>query len=317
MFLTVILLILSLGILYFGADFLVKGSSSLALRAGIPSLIVGLTVVSLGTSSPELVVSLKAALSGQPEIAAGNVIGSNIFNIGVILGISSLIAPLCITRSLIRQDMPFLLFGAVLLPFFFMDGKITRVESGIFCAGAIAYTLLLIRNARKAKKADKDQTSKNETKSGPAKHWAIDVFFVVIGLAMLIGGSNLLVDNAVKIARIFGMSEAIIGLTIVAAGTGTPELATSIVATIKGNKDIAIGNVVGSNIYNILLVLGVSSMIRPISTTGISTVDTYILLGFSILLLPLMRTGYELKRWEGGLMLSLYIAYILYLTGVI
>lgn len=317
MLLTIILLIVSLGILYFGADFLVKGSSSLALRAGIPSLIVGLTIVSLGTSSPELVVSLKASLSGQPEIAAGNVIGSNIFNIGVILGICALIAPLTITRSLIRQDMPFLLFGVILLPFFFMEGEISRIESGIFCLGALTYTLLLIRNARKAKKKEKEQPVETSQNAKPARSWILDVFFVILGLVMLIGGSNLLVDNAVKIARVLGMSEAIIGLTIVAAGTGTPELATSIVATIKGNKDIAIGNVVGSNIYNILLVLGVSSMIKPISTTGISTVDTYILLGFSILLLPLMRTGYELKRWEGGLMLSLYVIYILYLVGVI
>lgn len=312
-----LLLLLSLAILYFGADFLVKGSSSLALKAGIPSLIVGLTVVSLGTSSPELVVSIKAALSGQSEIAAGNVIGSNIFNIGVILGICALVAPLCITRSIIRQDMPFMLLGAILLPFFFMDGTITRWESGIFCLGALIYTLRLIRNAQKAKKEKAETLSEPETVTKPASSWMLDTFFVILGLGLLIGGSNLLVDNAVKIARILGMSEAVIGLTIVAAGTGTPELATSIVATLKGNKDIAIGNVVGSNIYNVLLVLGLSSMIKPISTTGISPVDTYVMLGFSLLLIPLMRTGYVLKRWEGGLMLGLYIIYLLYLTGLI
>ncbi|MGL5317764.1 MAG: calcium/sodium antiporter [Bacteroidales bacterium] len=312
-----LLLLLSLVILYFGADFLVKGSSSLALRAGIPPLIVGLTVVSLGTSSPELVVSIKAALSGQSEIAAGNVIGSNIFNIGVILGICAIVAPLYITRSIIKQDMPFLILGAVLLPFFFMNGVISRWESGIFCLGVIVYTLLLIRNAQKEKKKKTEDTSVKEEITAPTTSWMLDAFFVVLGLGLLIGGSNLLVDNAVKIARIVGMTEAVIGLTIVAAGTGTPELATSIVATLKGNKDIAIGNVVGSNIYNVLLVLGVSSMIKPISTTGLSSVDSYVMLGFSLLLLPLMRTGFVLKRWEGALMLCLYIIYLLHLIGVI
>lgn len=317
MFIYLSLLLLSLAILYFGADFLVKGSSSLALKAGIPPLIVGLTVVSLGTSSPELVVSIKAALSGQSEIAAGNVIGSNIFNIGMILGICALVAPLYITRSIIKQDMPFMIFGAILLPFFFMDGTITRWESGLFCLGAIVYTLLLVRNAQKEKKSNLENPDKEIKESKPKTNWMLDTFFVLLGLGLLIGGSSLLVDNATKIARLLGMSEAVIGLTIVAAGTGTPELATSIVATLKGNKDIAIGNVVGSNIYNVLLVLGISSMIKPISTTGISPVDTYVMLGFSLLLLPLMRTGYVLKRWEGGLMLCLYIIYLFYLIGII
>lgn len=315
MFIHLLLLLISLVILYFGADFLVKGSSSLALKAGIPPLIVGLTVVSLGTSSPELVVSIKAALSGQSEIAAGNVIGSNIFNIGAILGICALVTPLYITRSIIKQDMPFMIIGALSLPIFFMDGRITRWESAFFCFGALSYTLLLIRNAQKEKKinSNKPHKEKEEAKSS----WLLDVFFVILGISLLIGGSNLLVNNAIVIARFLGMSEAVIGLTIIAAGTGTPELATSVVATLKGNKDIAIGNVVGSNIYNVLLVLGITSMIKPISTNEISSIDIYVMLGLSFLLLPLMRTGYALRRWEGGLMLCLYLIYLFYLIGVL
>ncbi|MGL5226554.1 MAG: calcium/sodium antiporter [Bacteroidales bacterium] len=317
MIINILLLILSLILLYFGADFLVKGSSSMAVRFGIPPLIVGLTIVSLGTSSPELLVSIKSALMGQPELAAGNVIGSNIFNIGAILGICSMIAPLTIKRSLIKQDIPFFLLAAVAVCVLFYNGKINRWEASFFCAGAIFYTVLLIRNSRKAKQQLVASPKEDDSEIKVNKKWYVDLAFILIGLVLLIFGSNLLVDKATLIARSFNVSEAIIGLTIVAAGTGMPELATSVVATIKGNKDIAIGNVIGSNIYNIFLVLGLTSMIKPINTNGIDYVDTFTMLLLSVLLVPLMKSGYVLKRWEGLLLFSVYVVYLLYLLKVI
>ncbi|MGL5636336.1 MAG: calcium/sodium antiporter [Bacteroidales bacterium] len=317
MILNVLLLIFSLVLLYFGADFLVKGSSSMAVRFGIPPLIVGLTIVSLGTSSPELLVSIKSALMGQPELAAGNVIGSNIFNIGAILGICAIITPLTIKRSLIKQDIPFFLLAAVAVCILFYDGKINRWEALVFCIGAIVYTVLLIQNTRKAKKQQNTMLQETKQEIVVVRKWYVDLLYVVVGLVLLIFGSNLLVDKATLIARFFDVSEAVIGLTIVAAGTGMPELATSVVATFKGNKDIAIGNVIGSNIYNIFLVLGVTSMIKPISTNGIDYIDTLTMLLLSILLVPLMKTGYILKRWEGFLLFSVYVVYLLYLLKVI
>ncbi|MGL5690469.1 MAG: calcium/sodium antiporter [Bacteroidales bacterium] len=317
MILNVLLLIFSLVLLYFGADFLVKGSSSMAVRFGIPPLIVGLTIVSLGTSSPELLVSIKSALMGQPELAAGNVIGSNIFNIGAILGICAIITPLTIKRSLIKQDIPFFLLAAVAVCVLFYDGKINRWEALVFCIGAIVYTVLLIQNTRKAKKQQNTMLQETKQEIVVVRKWYVDLLYVVVGLVLLIFGSNLLVDKATLIARFFDVSEAVIGLTIVAAGTGMPELATSVVATFKGNKDIAIGNVIGSNIYNIFLVLGVTSMIKPISTNGIDYIDTLTMLLLSILLVPLMKTGYILKRWEGFLLFSVYVVYLLYLLKVI
>lgn len=321
MVLNILLLILSLVLLYFGADFLVKGSSSMAVRFGIPPLIVGLTIVSLGTSSPELLVSVKSALMGQPELAAGNVIGSNIFNIGAILGICAMIAPLTIKRSLIKQDIPFFLLAALAVSVLFYDGEINRWEALVFCAGAIVYTVLLIRNTRKTRQKQSDQAAVAEADSDSeivvTRKWYVDLLFIVIGLVLLVFGSNLLVDKATLIARFFNVSEAVIGLTIVAAGTGMPELATSVVATLKGNKDIAIGNVIGSNIYNIFLVLGITSIIKPIDTNGIDYIDTLTMLLLSFLLVPLMKTGYVLKRWEGFLLFSIYIVYLLYLLKVI
>ncbi|MGL4781678.1 MAG: calcium/sodium antiporter [Bacteroidales bacterium] len=317
MILNILLLVLSLVLLYLGADFLVKGSSSMAVRFGIPPLIVGLTIVSLGTSSPELLVSIKSALMGQPELAAGNVIGSNIFNIGAILGICAMIAPLTIKRSLIKQDIPFFLFAALAVCVLFYDGEINRWEALVFCAGAIFYTVLLIRNTRKSRKSQSDKVEKTESEIVVTRKWYLDLLFIVIGLVLLVFGSNLLVDKATLIARFFNVSEAIIGLTIVAAGTGMPELATSVVATLKGNKDIAIGNVIGSNIYNIFLVLGVTSIIKPIDTAGINYIDTFTMLLLSFLLVPLLKTGYVLKRWEGFLLFSIYIVYLLYLLKII
>ena len=314
MAIAILWVVVSLIILYFGADWLVKGSSSLATRFGVTPLVVGLTVVALGTSMPELIVSVQAALSGSPEISVGNVVGSNIFNIGVILGISALIYPLSVQRQLLRLDMPVLITAVGLFTVLFLDGRLGRWEGLLFFTGMIAYTVYMVWHARRGNLAG--------TSDAPVstihvyKHWWSDAIFIVLGLLALILGSKILVKYAVEIARMLQLSEAVIGLTIVAAGTSMPELATSAVAAIKKNTDIAIGNIVGSCIYNILLIMGTSALIKPIQAPAINYVDNLVMLAFTLALLPLMRSGRRLNRWEGGLLLAGYVVYMLYLLKV-
>lgn len=305
-------LLFSLVILYFGADWLVKGSSSLALRFGIPPLIVGLTIVSFGTSAPEFLVSIQAAMVGKSEIAVGNVVGSNLFNAGAILGIAAMISPLVISKSILRQDMPVLLLFSVLFVYLFRDGEMSRSEALLFVTGAILYTGWLVYSALRIKRSGNMGSAEEEGVS-LSKHWGIDLGYIAAGFIALAFGARLLVNSAVEIAQALSVSDKIIGLTIVAAGTGMPELATSVVASWKGNKDIAIGNVVGSNIYNLLIVMGLSATINPIKITDYNGIESYAMLGFTVLMLPLMKTGYELKRWEGALLLLLYVVFVLYL----
>lgn len=310
MVITVLLLILSLVALYFGADWLVRGSSSLALRAHISPLVVGLTVVAFGTSSPELVVSLNATLSGQGDIAAGNVIGSNIFNIAFILGLSAIVYPLQAKVQLFKVDIPVMLVASVLFTVLFWDGVFGRIEGGLFFAGILAYTGLSLYHSRK-----KNEASDTNDGSGMKvlKHWTFDIGLIVVGLAILVFASDLLVKQAVFIAQAVGISEAVTGLTIVAAGTSMPELATSIVAATKKQSDIAIGNIVGSNIFNILAIMGLSALVHPITALQVNHVDLLIMLAVSILLLPLVRTGFRIVRREGVLLVLIYVAYMMYL----
>lgn len=310
MVITVLLLILSLVALYFGADWLVRGSSSLALRAHISPLVVGLTVVAFGTSSPELVVSLNATLSGQGDIAAGNVIGSNIFNIAFILGLSAVVCPLQAKVQLFKVDIPVMLVASVLFTVLFWDGILGRIEGGLFFAGILAYTGLSLYHSRK-KKDDSDTNDENDMKV--LKHWTFDIGLIVVGLVILVFASDLLVKQAVFIAQAIGISEAVTGLTIVAAGTSMPELATSIVAATKKQSDIAIGNIVGSNIFNILAIMGLSALVRPITALQVNHVDLLVMLAVSILLLPLVRTGFRIVRREGILLVLVYLAYMMYL----
>lgn len=306
------LLLLSLLILYFGADWLVKGSSSLALRFGIPPLIVGLTIVSFGTSAPEFLVSLQAALGGKSEIAVGNVVGSNLFNMGAILGIAALLSPLMISKSILRQDMPVLLLFTALFVYLFRDGAMSRPEALLFVGGSILYTGWLVFNALRLKRRGEGGVAESE-EIALSSHWGKDVGYIAAGFIALALGSRLLVDSAVVIAQALSISDKVIGLTIVAAGTGMPELATSVVASRRGNADIAIGNVVGSNIYNLLIVMGFSATISPVSIDNYNGIEGYAMVGFTLLLLPLMKTGYTLKRWEGALLLTLYILFVCYL----
>lgn len=307
MLIPVLLVAASLVVLYFGADFLVKGSASLAVRFGISPLVVGLTVVAFGTSAPELLVSVQSALEGNPGIAVGNVMGSNIFNVCAILGISAMICPLRVNPRLIRLDAPVMLVATLLFVGIFRNGSFGRWAGILFFAGICAYTIYCVYKAKRGEVVEGDEEIK------PTKSWMLDVVLVIVGLALLVWGSGLLVDNAVIIAKALGWSEAVIGLTIVAAGTSMPELATSVVAALKKRTDIAIGNVIGSNIFNLLAVLGLTATIAPVETNQINWTDMLVMLGTSLLLLPFMRTGFKIGRGEGAVLFVIYIAYTLYL----
>ncbi len=268
---------------------------------------VGLTIVAFGTSSPELVVSVKAALSQQGDISVGNVVGSNSFNIGIILGITALVCPIPVHLQVIKIDAPIAMGLAILLPFFLLNQTLGRVEGLALIAGMVIYTCMSIVLGRRE---GTDEPSDVSTPS-VSRHWGIDVAFVAAGLGVLVLGSRLLVDHSVVLAKILGVSEAVIGLTIVAAGTSMPELATSVVAAARKQPDIAIGNIVGSNIFNILAILGLASIISPLHAPGISSFDYAVMIVFTVLLIPLLYTGRLLHRLEGTTLLVLYGVYLL------
>lgn len=301
------LLILSLVALYIGAGWLVQGSSALALKAKISPLVIGLTIVAFGTSAPELVVSLNATLGGQGEIAIGNILGSNIFNIGIILGISATIYPLQAKKQLLRIDIPVMLIATILLTVFFWNGKLGRIEGGFFLAGIIIYTLFSLYYSRKH-----GEEPDLELEEQP-RHWAFNALEIIGGLVILIFASHLLVENAVSIAREVGLSEAVIGLTIIAAGTSMPELATTIVAASKGKTDIAVGNIVGSNLFNILAIAGTCSLVHPIVAKNVNYIDLLVMLAISLLLLPLVKSGQKITRTEGLVLVIVYAIYMLWL----
>jgi cation:H+ antiporter len=299
--------------LYYGAEWLVRGSASLALRLGVTPLLVGLTVVAFGTSAPELVVSSMAVLKGQGGIAIGNVVGSNSFNIGVILGLTALVCPLRVQLQLLKFDAPIMLGVAALFLWFFRDGVIQLGEALIFLALIIGYTVVNIRMARQQASAELEKEFA-EGVPPPTGSLAKDLGLIVVGLVVLVIGSRLFVVGAVDLARWLGWSEAVIGLTIVAAGTSLPELASSLMAAWRRQPDIAVGNVIGSNIYNILAILGFSGVLAsPVVGTGVSQVDSWVMLGITAVLLPIAWTGFELRRWEGGLLLALYGGYLWHL----
>ena len=297
--------------LFIGAEGLIRGASALALRVGITPLVVGLTVVAFGTSTPELVVSLKAALIGNSSISLGNVVGSNIANIALILGIAALIRPLDVHANVIRREIPIMIGLSILLIVLLYDGELSLIDGIIFVAGIITYTIVNILMARKEKNVEVENEFKEglKTKLGVP----VSILFVVGGLGLMILGANLFVTSAISIAKAVGVSDAIIGLTIVAVGTSLPELITSIVAAYKNESDIAIGNVVGSNIFNILGILGITAIVIPLSSAGISYVDFGVMLFTALILLPLSKTGFKITRFEGFFLVTGYIAYIYYL----
>ncbi|HKL25276.1 MAG TPA: calcium/sodium antiporter [Desulfuromonadales bacterium] len=300
---------LALLLLFLGAERLVRGSASLALRGGLSPLMVGLTIVAFGTSSPELFASIKAAWSQQGDIAVGNVVGSNSFNIAVILGLAAMVCPIPVHRQVIKIDAPIALVVALLLPFLLLNDTLGRGEGLLLVAGIIAYASMNIVLARRQARADTGAPA-DAPMAAVSRHWGMDIAFIVVGLGLLVFGSIMLVDNSVALAKIFGVSEAVIGLTIVAAGTSMPELATSLVAAIRKQPDIAVGNVVGSNVFNILGILGVASIVSPLRAPGVSMLDYGAMIGFTLLLIPLLYTGRLLHRLEGCGLLLLYGVYV-------
>lgn len=307
---TTLQLIAGLVALIVGAELLVRGASRLAGAMGVSSLVIGLTVVAFGTSAPELAVSIKATLDGQSGVALGNVIGSNTFNVLFILGLSATIAPLVVSSQLVRLDVPVMIGVSLLTIALAWDATLGRLDGAILFSGILVYTGLLLYVSRKQQQS--------ETESTEARPHGLlwSGVIAVVGFALLVVGSRLLVTSAVSIAEHFGVSNLVIGLTIVAAGTSLPEVVTSVVASLRGERDIAVGNVVGSNIFNLLCVLGATALIAPGGipiSPSVLTFDLPVMTAVAVACLPIFFTGMTISRWEGLLLLGYYVAYTTYL----
>lgn len=314
------LLLLALGLvgLIVGAELLVRGAARLAAAVGLSPLVIGLTVVAYGTSAPELAVSLQAGLNGQADLSLGNVVGSNTFNVLFILGLSALITPLVVAQQLVRLDVPIMIGVSLALLIFALDGTISRWEGAVLSAGAVFYTVFCVRQSRKEPEAIQAEYAEGVNVAQPRAKpaWMMQVILIVVGLALLVLGARWLVAAAVALATAMGLSQLVIGLTIVAVGTSLPEVATSIVASLRGQRDIAVGNVVGSNIFNILAVLGVASLVTPQGiqvSAAVLRFDIPVLIAVAVACLPIFFTGHVIARWEGALFLGYYLVYLLYI----
>ena len=306
MLLDILLIIIGVALVLKGADFLTEGASALARRMHVPEIVIGLTIVAAGTSAPELFVSVVSALNGTPDLAVGNVVGSNTMNCMLIVGCAAMVAPMTISRSTVRKDIPFAVMASILLTCIALDNYLGRIDGIILLLGFVvfmAYTLLQAKNGQ----------AEPQTEVKQLNPW-LSVLFLVIGLAMLVAGSNVFVDSASSVAAALGISEGVIGLTVVAGGTSLPELATSVVAARKGQSAIAIGNVIGSNVFNILLILGMTAVISPLQIEGITTIDMAVMLISVILVWLFSFTRFTVERWEGA---SLVIGYLVYLWWLI
>ena len=316
----ILLFLAGLVALVLGASALVRGASKLALSFGISPLVVGLTIVAFGTSAPEVAVSAGAALDGQTDIAVGNVVGSNIFNVLFILGISALITPLVVDVQLIRQEVPIMIGASLLLLALGLDGRISLTDGALLLGLLVAYTVFLVVQSRRQTQAAADEYAA-EVRPAEAGAWdsrmPAQLALIVVGLALLVLGSDWLVTAAVAFAKALGVSDLVIGLTIVAAGTSMPEVATSITAAIKGERDIAVGNVVGSNTFNILGCLGLSGVLSGTAGLGMApsvmAFDIWVMLAVALACLPVFLSGREIARWEGGVFVAYYVAYVAYL----
>jgi cation:H+ antiporter len=301
-------------LLYGGGEALVRGASSLALRIGMSPFIVGMTVVASATSAPELAVSLQAALAGVDDVAIGNVVGSNIANIGLILAICAMIRPADIHSRMLRLDLPWLIFISVLLLAFLNDGHISRPAGLVFLFGLGLFLYWNIQIARREHLEERIQLELEQTVRPVRSHGALDVLLIGAGLVALVLGGAAFVRGGVSLAEALGVSPAVIALTVIAVGTSLPELATSIVAALKGDADIAVGNVVGSNFFNILAVLGITAVIRPLERGAITMVDLTVMLMFALVLVPLIMLRQRIGRPEGLSLLIGYVAYIAWLA---
>jgi cation:H+ antiporter len=298
-----------IALLYFGADRLVKGSSSLAFRFGLSPLVIGMTIVAFGTSAPELVATIEATLAGRSGIAVGNVVGSNICNIALILGVAALIYPVRTGVLLIQRDIPILIVVSIVAGVMLYDDIIYRTEGMVLVALFILHIFYSITVAKQAStpfiEAEfEDVIARKEMKP------LIAAFMTALGIGLLVPGASLFISGASEIGRSLGMGDAVIGLTIVSLGTSLPELATTIVAALRKESDIAIGNIIGSNIFNLLAILGITVLISPIEGSGVATYDIILMLVLSVLLIPLARTGFKVDRFEGGVLVIVYIVYM-------
>ena len=317
-FTVVVFLVLGLVLLVAGAELLVRGASRLALRFGISPLVIGLTVVAFGTSAPELAVSVQSGLAGQSGIAVGNIVGSNIFNVLMELGVSALITPLVVSQQLVRVDVPLMIGASILLWIVALDGRIGFFDGLLLTSGIMAYTVFAIWQSRKESAVVLAEYAQELGKGESTWMGRLPVqITLIIGvLALLVLGAYWLVDSAVAIARTLGVSEVIIGLTIVAAGTSLPELATSVVAAIRGERDIAVGNVIGSCLFNLLAIAGIAALVTPGGlevATSLLHFDIPVMVVVALACLPIFAAGHLVARWEGALFLGYYLVYVLYL----
>ena len=299
-----LLIIIGAVLVLWGADRLTDGATSLAHRMNIPQIVIGLTVVAMGTSMPEFFVSLMSAVKGTSDMAVGNIIGSNLFNTLMIVGISALVAPMIISRSTVRKDIPFALVASIALLAFCLDGEVSRFDAFLLFVGFLIFIAYTVRMGIKG-----ETTLADDVKIENMNPWKA-AGLIILGLLCLVGGSHIFVEGSTAVARSWGVSDAVIGLTIVALGTSLPELATSVVAARKGRSAIAIGNVIGSNVFNILMIIGITGIVLPLDIHSITTVDLIALLGSMLLLWMFSYTKFKVERWEGALLTTLYVGYI-------
>ena len=312
MILNVLFILVGIVLVLWGADRLTDGAVAVAEKMKMPQIVIGLTIVAMGTSMPEFCVSLVSALKGTTDLAVGNIVGSNIFNTLLIVGVSAWVAPMTILKSTVRKDIPFALFASVILLIMCLDGNISRLDAGILFVLFLVFMYVTLKGA---KTKDDDTTAKTESiedNKKPMATW-LSIVWIIVGLACLIGGSNLFVEGATKVAEHIGVSEAVIGLTIVAGGTSLPELATSVVSARKGNSGIAIGNVLGSNVFNILAILGVTGVITPMHLQGITMLDLSMMVVSTLLVWLFSFTKYKIARWEGVVLTIVFIGYMVVL----
>ncbi|MFG0306741.1 MAG: calcium/sodium antiporter [Phycisphaerales bacterium JB040] len=313
---SVLLLLVGLAVLVFAAELFVRGASSLASRLGVSALIVGLTVVAFGTSAPELAVSLSAVADNKPDLAVGNVVGSNIFNVLFILGLTALISPLVVHQKLVRVDVPLMIAASGILWLMCLDGRLGRAEGAALFAGIIGYSVLAVVLARRESAAVRAEYAEADRATPTQPVWRL-VALLLGGLIGIVLGARWLVQGATGIATALGVSDLVIGLTIVAAGTSLPEVATSVVAALRGHRDIAVGNVVGSNIFNILCILGATGLLAPGGLPvpdGLLAFDLPVMFAVCVACLPVFAAGHDISRYEGAMLLLGYLAYTGYLV---
>ena len=314
---TLLLLFTGLVALVAGAELLVRGASRLALAVGISPLVIGLTIVSYGTSTPELAVALRATLAGQPDIVMGNAVGSTQFNVLFILGLSALLRPLKVAAHLVWREVPVLIGAALLLLGVSLDGVIRWWEGLLLLGAYVAYAVFVVRKSRQESTAVKSEYEQEFGAPIRGRQIGVSVGLTVAGLVLCVLGARWCVDGAVQLARALGLSELVIGLTVVAAGTSLPEMVTSLVAMARGHRDIAVGNVIGASIYNALALVGLSGLIAPDGLAvarSVLTFDLPVMVAVSVACLPIFFTGHSISRWEGAVFLGYYVAYTGYLV---